>query len=114
MQLSHINVTMPLGCEDIARSFYSDLLGLSEIPKPEPLRVRGGVWFDAGGLDIHLSVEDRRGGPDAYRHFGLECPDVDGLRARLWAAGVGHRRWPASAVETFLRARPVRQSNRDS
>jgi len=26
------------------------LLGLREVPKPESLRVRGGVWFDAGGL----------------------------------------------------------------
>jgi len=88
MRLSHINVTMPKGAGDAARAFYGGLLGLREIPKPEPLRVRGGVWFDAGGLDIHVSVEESRGGPDAYRHFGLECGDVDGLRARLAAAGV--------------------------
>ena len=54
MRLSHVNISMPRGCEDVARSFYSGLLGLSEIPKPEPLRARGGVWFDAGGLDIHV------------------------------------------------------------
>jgi catechol 2,3-dioxygenase-like lactoylglutathione lyase family enzyme len=88
MRLSHINITMPKGSEDIARSFYTGLLGLPEIPKPEALRVRGGVWFDAAGLDLHLSVEEQRIGPDAYRHFGLECADVDGLRARLRAAGV--------------------------
>jgi catechol 2,3-dioxygenase-like lactoylglutathione lyase family enzyme len=58
MHLSHINVTMPKGSEDIARSFYAGHLGLHEIPKPESLRVRDGVWFDAGGLDIHLSVEE--------------------------------------------------------
>jgi catechol 2,3-dioxygenase-like lactoylglutathione lyase family enzyme len=61
---------------------------LGEIPKPEPLRVRGGVWFDAGGLDIHVSVEDPRSGPDAYRHFGLECADVEGLRNKLQSAGI--------------------------
>ena len=88
MHLSHINVTMPRDSEDLARSFYGGLLGLTEIPKPEPLRVRGGVWFDAGGLDVHLSVEEPRAGGDASRHFGLECADVDGLRARLEAAGV--------------------------
>ena len=89
MQLSHVNVTMPKGAEDTARAFYAGLLGLREIPKPEPLRVRGGVWFDAGWLDIHVSVEEARVGPDAYRHFGLECADVEGLRAKLSAAGVG-------------------------
>jgi catechol 2,3-dioxygenase-like lactoylglutathione lyase family enzyme len=87
MQLSHINISMPKGAEDIARSFYRDLLGLSEIPKPEPLRSRGGVWFDAGGLDVHVSVDERHSGADAQRHFGIECDDVDGLRARLKAAG---------------------------
>ena len=79
---------MPKGGENIARSFYAGLLGLREIPKPAPLRVRGGVWFDAGGLDLHISVEDQRGGADTQRHFGLECPDLDGLRGKLEAAGV--------------------------
>jgi muramoyltetrapeptide carboxypeptidase len=88
MHLSHINITMPKGNEDIARSFYAGLLGLREIPKPEALRVRGGVWFDAGGLDVHVSVEEQRTGADAQRHFGLECLDVHGLRASLKAAGV--------------------------
>jgi catechol 2,3-dioxygenase-like lactoylglutathione lyase family enzyme len=89
MRLSHVNVTMPKGGEDDARRFYGGLLGLREIPKPEPMHVRGGVWFDAVGLDVHVSVETDRVGADASRHFGLECADVSGLRARLEAAGVG-------------------------
>ena len=72
---------MPKGSEEIARSFYGGLLGLAEIPKPEALRGRGGVWFDAGGLDIHISVEENRSGSDSYRHFGLACADVEGVRA---------------------------------
>ncbi|MGZ4963030.1 MAG: VOC family protein [Limisphaerales bacterium] len=88
MRLSHINVTMPKGNEDVARSFYCGHLGLTEIPKPGPLRSRGGIWFDAGGLDIHLSVEEHRTGSDVQRHFGIECKDVDGLRAKLKATGV--------------------------
>ena len=88
MRLTHVNITIPKGGEDAARSFYSGLLGLREIPKPEAIRGRGGVWFDAGGLDLHLSVEEHRAGPDTYRHFGLESADVSGLRARLKAASV--------------------------
>lgn len=88
MRLSHINITMPKDSEEIARSFYAGLLGLPEIAKPESIRNRGGVWFDADGLDVHLSIEDQRGPADAYRHFGLECADVDGLRARLRFAGI--------------------------
>jgi muramoyltetrapeptide carboxypeptidase len=88
MRLSHINVTMPAGNEDKARSFYAGLLDLREIPKPESIRNRGGVWFDAGGLDVHVSVEEQRNGVDLRRHFGLECPNVETLRARLEAAGM--------------------------
>ncbi len=88
MKLSHINISMPKGCEDTARAFYAGLLGLKEIPKPEPLRVRGGVWFDAGGLDVHVSVEEPHAGADKQRHFGLECADVDGVRDKLKSAGV--------------------------
>lgn len=88
MRLSHINVTMPKSGEDAARSFYGGLLGLTEIPKPEAIRSRGGVWFDAGGFDLHISVEEPRNGPDTYRHFGLECEDVEGLRKKLHEAGV--------------------------
>ena len=88
MRLSHVNVTMPPGSEDSARYFYGYLLGLPEIPKPASLRARGGVWFDAGGLDLHVSVEENRGGNDLRRHFGLECADVDKIRAHLEKAGV--------------------------
>jgi hypothetical protein len=38
----------PLGSEDAARCFYGELLGLSELEKPEALRGRGGVWFACG------------------------------------------------------------------
>lgn len=86
MRLTHVNLPMQAGREDDARGFYRDLLGLPEIPKPEPMRARGGAWFDAGGLDIHLSIADDPAGEQ--RHFGIEVGDVDALRARLAAAGV--------------------------
>jgi hypothetical protein len=53
MRLSHINVTLPEGCEDLAQAFYGAPFGLREIVKPEALRARGGVWFDAEGPDLH-------------------------------------------------------------
>lgn len=79
---------MPPASEDKARIFYAGLLGLPEIPKPESIRSRGGVWFDADGLDVHVSIEENRHEADVRRHFGLECPNVDELRARLEIAGV--------------------------
>jgi catechol 2,3-dioxygenase-like lactoylglutathione lyase family enzyme len=88
MRLSHVNVTMPAGGEEAARAFYTGLLGLREIPKPASMRSRGGVWFDAGGIDVHVSAEEVRTGPDTYRHFGFDCENIDEVRARLTAAGI--------------------------
>jgi catechol 2,3-dioxygenase-like lactoylglutathione lyase family enzyme len=88
MYLSHINVTMPKGGETAARLFYAGHLGLRELPRPKALHTREGVWFDAGGLHLHLSVEEERSGTDRQRHFGLGCGDLDGLKIRLRAAGV--------------------------
>jgi catechol 2,3-dioxygenase-like lactoylglutathione lyase family enzyme len=88
MRITHVNITIPKGAEDAARSFYGGLLGLTEIPKPEVIRHRGGLWFDVDGFHLHLSVEEPRMGPDMYRHFGLESADVSSLRKKLTAAGV--------------------------
>ena len=87
-RLTHVNVTMPPGSEAEARRFYGELLGLREIPKPESIRSRGGCWFDAGGLDIHISAWPEHVTRPEYRHFGLEVESVEVLRQRLEAAGV--------------------------
>ena len=80
MRLSHVNITIPPRVENRARAFYSELLGLTEIPKPEAIRSRGGLWYDVGGIDLHLSAEQNRGPADAYRHFGIELADLDTLQ----------------------------------
>ena len=46
--LDHVQVAAPAGCEAAARYFYGSLLELSEVEKPEPLRARGGAWFQLG------------------------------------------------------------------
>ena len=88
MYLTHITITMPKGGERLAREFYRGILGLRELLKPEPLRYRGGVWFDVRGSELHVSVKEPCAGNDTQRHFGLGCADLDGLKARLQAAGI--------------------------
>ena len=56
--LHHVQVAAPPGCEDAARAFYGGLLGLPEIAKPPLLEVRGGCWFRAGTLELHIGVAD--------------------------------------------------------
>ena len=56
--LDHVQVAAPPGCEREARSFYGELLGLPELPKPEGLQRGGGVWFAAGAQELHVGVAD--------------------------------------------------------
>jgi len=78
---------MPTAQEESARRFYSDLLGMHEIPKPPQLAKRGGCWFESGAVQIHLGVEnDFR--PAKKAHPALRCADYGSLVAKLRAAGV--------------------------
>jgi catechol 2,3-dioxygenase-like lactoylglutathione lyase family enzyme len=85
--IDHVQLAIPPDGEDAARAFYGGLLGLEELPKPEPLRARGGVWFRAGDQELHLGVEDPFA-PARKAHPGLVVEGLDALRARLRAAGV--------------------------
>jgi catechol 2,3-dioxygenase-like lactoylglutathione lyase family enzyme len=85
--IDHVQVAAPPGCEAEARAFYGALLGLEELPKPEPLRARGGVWFRAGAQELHVGVEEPFA-PARKAHPGLVVDDLEALEARLAAAGV--------------------------
>ncbi len=102
MYLSHISITIPHQGEDRARQFYVNILGLREIVKPESLGCRGGVWLDAGGVEVHLSVARDRNSVDTQRHFGLGCGDVEGMKARLKAADVSIEDGPAAPWNRFF------------
>jgi catechol 2,3-dioxygenase-like lactoylglutathione lyase family enzyme len=55
--IDHVQLAIPEGGEDLARSFYVGVLGLTEVPKPPALAGRGGAWFEAGTTRIHVGVE---------------------------------------------------------
>jgi catechol 2,3-dioxygenase-like lactoylglutathione lyase family enzyme len=82
--IDHIQLAAPKGCEAAAREFYGSILGLTEIEKPPPLRVRGGCWFQCGKQQLHLGVEvDFR--PAKKAHPAFAVADLDQLREDLQA-----------------------------
>ena len=85
--IDHVQVAAPQGCEAEARAFYGGLLGLEELPKPEPLRARGGCWFRAGAQELHVGVEDPFA-PARKAHPGLVVADLDALAERLSGEGI--------------------------
>ncbi len=85
--IHHVQLAMPPGGEADARRFYADALGLTEIPKPAHLAVRGGCWFSAPGVEIHLGVEpDFRATRKA--HPALLVDDIQQMAAAMGGAGV--------------------------
>ena len=95
--IDHVQLAIPVGGEGLARPFYAGLLGMTEMPKPEPLASRGGCWFEAPGVKLHLGVEaDFRAAKKA--HPALLVADLDALAAKLETAEVPLR-WDTDQPE---------------
>ena len=78
---------MPRGQEALAEEFYCSVLGFRKLKKPRQLEQRGGCWFTANGVNVHLGVEPdftpaRKSDP------GFIVQNLEGLRSRLEAACV--------------------------
>ena len=88
--LHHVQVAAPRGCEEAARGFYGELLGLTELEKPPLLAVRGGCWFSVGASELHVGVEEPfRPATTAHPALVVESPAaLDGLAATLASAGI--------------------------
>jgi len=85
--IDHVQLAAPPGCEDEARAFFGELLGLEELEKPEPLRSRGGVWFRVGAQQLHVGVEQEFA-PARKAHPAFAVSRYDELVVRLRSAGV--------------------------
>ncbi|MGW4390560.1 VOC family protein [Streptomyces sp. NPDC004685] len=101
--LDHVQLAAPAGSEDALRRFYGDVLGMTQTPKPPALAARGGCWFEAGQVRLHLGIE-RDFRPARKAHPGLRVTGIEAYAARLAAHGVritwdgdlpGHRRFYA-------------------
>lgn len=98
--VDHVRLAAPPGSEDALRAYCTDALGMTGIPKPPALAARGGCWFQAGTVQLHLGIEqDFR--PAQKAHPGLRVTGIDAYAARLEAHGApvtrdgdlpGHRR----------------------
>ncbi|MET7615877.1 VOC family protein [Streptomyces sp. NPDC005408] len=99
--VDHVQLAAPLGSEGALRAYYTDVLGMTEIPKPPVLAARGGCWFEAGSVQLHLGIEaDFR--PSKKAHPGLRVTEIEAYAARLEERGAkvvwddnlpGHRRF---------------------
>jgi catechol 2,3-dioxygenase-like lactoylglutathione lyase family enzyme len=89
--LDHVQVAVPRGGEERARAFYRELLGMEELPKPEVMAQRGGLWLRCGAQQLHIGAEESFV-PAKKAHPALRVRRFDELLERLAAAGLPVRR----------------------
>ena len=66
---------------ELSRRFYTQVLGLREIPRPATFDFVV-VWYDLGGQHIHLVPRETADAPSP-RHFALQVEDAAAARAHF-------------------------------
>ncbi|HEV7681235.1 MAG TPA: VOC family protein [Pyrinomonadaceae bacterium] len=88
IKFSHVNVTVPAALETAAKHFYGTLIGLPEIPKPAGTRQGMGAWYELGGMQLHLSIEEDVQNELSDRHVCYQVSDAAAASRELRDAGV--------------------------
>ncbi|MFN2517199.1 MAG: VOC family protein [Pyrinomonadaceae bacterium] len=88
VKINHVNVTVPAAFELAAKQFYGDVLGLRQIPKPEGPRKDVGAWYEIGGLQLHLSIEDDAQNRASERHVCYQVADISRAKLHFQNAGI--------------------------
>ncbi len=85
-KLDHLQICIPTNAEDKARAFYSDIIGLMEIQKPEALTGNRGLWFEIGDIQLHIGTEDELN--ESKRHPAFEVEELPRIRNYLEENGI--------------------------
>lgn len=88
INIHHIQITIPVGEEESARDFYCGILKLEEIPKPQNLYGRGGLWLVLGNQQIHIGTESDFGRIKTKAHIAYQVNDLIYWREKLSSVNI--------------------------
>jgi catechol 2,3-dioxygenase-like lactoylglutathione lyase family enzyme len=74
-RVDHFHVCVPPERLEEAKEFYTKILGLELIYRPDHLFSSAGYWLNIGNAQLHIGVEPVL--PQTIRHTALEVADVD-------------------------------------
>ena len=81
-KIDHVQICIPIGEENKARQFYTDLLGLVELEKPDSLKENGGLWYTIGDIELHIGTEEMST-YKSKRHPAFEVSNLETIRTYL-------------------------------
>ncbi|MHC5596041.1 MAG: VOC family protein [Nostoc sp.] len=84
----HIQVTYPLEVENAMLFFYSKVLGLTEIPRPEVIKNDSGAWYKLGDIELHISTEKNANNQASRRHYCFQVDNLNAFEEHLKGHGV--------------------------
>ncbi|MCG6134618.1 MAG: VOC family protein [Nostoc sp. LLA-1] len=86
--IDHIQVTSSTEAKDSMLFFYSQVLGLKEITKPEALQANEGAWYVLGNIQIHVSTENSVNNATSRRHICFQVNNLPAFAQHLQNHGV--------------------------
>lgn len=85
-RIDHVQICIPKQKESEARQFYTDIIGLTEISKPEALISNGGLWYEMADIQFHIGTENEIN--KSNRHPAFEVTDLPTAQQYLEKNGV--------------------------
>ncbi|MEK3707947.1 VOC family protein [Paenibacillus sp. FSL R7-0198] len=85
--IDHVQLAASEQCEDQARQFFGEVLGMQEIEKPVNLQKRGGVWFQCGQHQLHIGVQESFV-PAKKAHPAFHVKNVLELKEHIERSGI--------------------------
>lgn len=74
-RVDHIHISVAYEKLEDARLFYTGIIGLEQIDRPNHLFKTPGYWFNVADVQLHIGVEMQRSA--STRHTAFEVTDVD-------------------------------------
>lgn len=84
-QADHIHICVPHEKLEETRLFYTRVIGLQPITRPDVFS-SDGYWFKVADIEMHIGVEDSL--PRSIRHTAFEVSDIAAARKHLVSNGV--------------------------
>ncbi|ASU31934.1 VOC family protein [Mucilaginibacter xinganensis] len=86
IRADHINICVPPERLEEALIFYTEIVGLRKIARPDHLFTTPGYWFDIGDIQLHVGVEPLK--PVSVRHIAFEIKNMDNALKHIKAHNV--------------------------